>query len=43
MVVELQRGADDVVPLLAQQPGDDAAVHAAGHGDQDPHPAWTFS
>jgi hypothetical protein len=43
VVVELQRGADDVMPLLAQQAGDDAAVHAAGHGDQDSHPAWIFS
>ena len=28
--------ADDVVALFVEEGGDDAAVHAAGHGDHDP-------
>jgi hypothetical protein len=37
VVVELQGGADHLMPLGLKQPGDDAAVHAAGHGDKNPH------
>ena len=32
MVVELQGDTNDLVPGFVQQAGDDAAVHAAGHG-----------
>ena len=41
VVVQLEGGADDLMPLLHQQRGDHAAVHAAGHGDQDAHQAMS--
>jgi hypothetical protein len=37
LVVELQRDANDLVPGLVQKAGDNAAVHAAGHGDNNTH------
>ena len=36
MVVELKRDADDVVAFFRQHRGDNGAVDAAGHGDDDP-------
>ena len=39
VVVKLQGDADHLVPGLVQQPGDHAAVHAAGHRGDDTHDA----
>ena len=35
MVIELQGDADDLMAGLVQEPGDDTAIHPAGHGDHD--------
>ncbi len=35
VIVELQRHADDVIALVAEQRGDDARVHAARHRHDD--------
>ena len=35
VVIELQGHADDIVAFFGQLCGNDGAVHAAGHGDDD--------